>query len=50
VLQEAMDILEEEDMEVVDMEVVVAKRSTSKNVTQQVSNSAQQSLINNVQQ
>jgi len=26
VLQEAMDILEEEDMEVVDMEVVVVKR------------------------
>ena len=49
--QEAMDILEEEDMEVEVMEeVAAAKQSTNKNATHQVSNNAQPSLINNVQQ
>ena len=48
--QEAMDILEEEDMEVEVMEeVAAAKQSTNKNATHQVSNNAQPSLINNVQ-
>jgi len=51
VLQEAMDILEEEDMEVEVMEEVVAvKQSTNKNATQQVSNNALPLLINNVLQ
>ena len=46
-----MDILEEEDMEVEVMEeVAAAKQSTNKNATQQMSNNAQPSLINNVQQ